>query len=94
MEKYIFRGDRSGVFFGAILERNGQEVKIGNCRRLWYWDGACSISEIALIGTTKPENCKFSVTVEELIITDCIEIIKCTPKAINVIEGVEEWKKS
>lgn len=43
--KYIFRGDRSGVFFGTLLERNGQEVKIGECRRLWYWDGACSLSE-------------------------------------------------
>lgn len=94
MEKYIFRGNRSGVFFGELLERNGQEVKIGNCRRLWYWDGACSLSEIALIGTTKPGNCKFSVTVEELIITDCIEIIKCTAKAIEVIEGVKEWKRS
>ena len=41
-QKYIFRGDRSGVFFGTLLERNGQEVKIGECRRLWYWDGACS----------------------------------------------------
>lgn len=94
MEKYIFRGNRSGVFFGELLERNGQEVKIGNCRRLWCWDGACSISEIALIGTTEPERCKFTVTVEELIITDCIEIIKCTSKAIEVIEGVKEWKRS
>lgn len=94
MPKYIFRGKNSGVFFGEILERNGQEVKIGGCRRLWYWSGACSLSEIALIGTTEPRNCKFSVTVEELIITDCIEIIKCTKKAIEVIESVKEWKKS
>lgn len=94
MPKYIFRGDRSGVFFGTLLERNGQEVKIGKCRRLWYWSGACSLSEIALIGTTDPNNCKFSVTVEELTILDCIEIIKCTEKANEVIEGVKEWKRS
>ena len=42
---YIVRGDRSGVFFGKIEERNGQEVKMKEVRRLWYWDGACSISE-------------------------------------------------
>ena len=93
-EKYIFRGDRSGVFFGELLEKNEREIKIGNCRRLWYWDGACSISEIAKIGTTKPHNCKFSVVVDELTILDCIEIIKCTDRAIEVIEGVPEWKKS
>lgn len=93
-KKYIFRGDRSGVFFGTMLERNGQEVKIGNCRRLWYWSGANSLSEVAKIGTTKPDECKFTVTVDELVITDCIEFIKCTQEAIKVIEGVKEWKKS
>ena len=94
MGKFIFRGDKSGVFFGTLVERNGQEVKIGNCRRLWCWEGACSLSEIAKIGTTKPEKCKFTVVVDELTILDCIEIIKCTDKAIDVLESVPEWKKS
>ena len=94
MKKFIFRGDRSGVFFGTLLERKGQEVKIGMCRRLWYWDGACSLSEIAKIGTTTPRNCKFTVTVDELTILDCIEIIECTEEAIKVLEGVLEWKRS
>lgn len=93
-QKYIFRGDRSGVFFGTLLERNGQEVKIGDCRRLWYWEGACSLSEIAKIGTKKPFDCKFTVVVEELTILDCIEIIPCTEEAIEVLESVPEWKIS
>ena len=93
-KKCVFRGDRSGVFFGTLIEKEGQEVTIANCRRLWYWDGACSISEIAKIGTTSPQNCKFTVTVEKLTITDCIEIIPCTEEAIKVLESVEEWKRS
>lgn len=93
-KKCIFRGVGSGVFFGTLLKKEGQEITIGNCRRLWSWDGACSISEIAKIGTTKPNDCKFTVTVEELIILDCIEIIPCTDKAVKVIEGVKEWKRS
>lgn len=93
-KKCIFRGDRSGVFFGTLIEKEGQEVTIGNCRRLWYWDGACSISEIAKIGITKPQNCKFTVIVDELTITDCIEIIPCTEEASKVLESVEEWKRS
>ena len=52
------------------------------------------LSEIAKIGTTKPDNCKFTVTVEELTILDCIEIIPCTEKATNLIEEVKEWKRS
>ncbi len=93
-QKYIFRGDRSGVFYGELLERNGQEVTIGNCRRLWYWDGANSLSDVATIGTTRPENCKFTIPVESLTILDCIEIIPCTEKASAVINGVEAWTRS
>ena len=91
MTKYIFRGNNSGVFYGEMIERKGQEVKIGNCRRIWYWDGACSLSDLATIGTKKPENCKFTIAVNELVITDCIEFIKCTDEACRVIEGVKSW---
>lgn len=93
-KKCIFRGDRSGVFFGTLVAKEGREVEIKNCRRLWYWQGACSLSEIAKIGTTNPNECKFTVTVNTLIITDCIEIIPCTETAIKVIEEVREWKRS
>ena len=93
-KKCIFRGDRSGVFFGTLIEKEGQEVTIGNCRRIWYWDGANSISEIAKVGTTRPDNCRITVEVEELTITDCIEIIPCTEQAIQVLERVPEWKRS
>ena len=90
-KKCVFRGNRSGVFFGELADKNGQEVEIKNCRRLWYWDGACSISEISLSGVKNPNNCKFTVTVERLVITDCIEIDVCTEKAIENIESVKVW---
>lgn len=93
MEKYIVRGDRSGVFFGEIKERNGNEVTMANVRRLWYWDGAASISQLAQEGTVKPNNCKFTVTVDEVIVLDAIEIDKCSDKAIKSIEAVCEWKR-
>lgn len=92
-KKVIVRGDRSGVFFGTLVAKEGKEVKLNNCRRLWYWDGASSISQLAVDGTTRPQNCKFTVTVEEIIITDAIEIILCTDKASDKIEKVAEWKK-
>lgn len=91
-KKVIVRGDRSGVFFGTLAEHQGQEVVLTNCRRLWYWDGAASISQLAVDGTAKPGNCKFTVTVDEIVIMDAIEIIPCTDKAIASIEGVRTWK--
>ena len=91
-KKVIVRGDRSGVFFGTLAGKNGSEVKLEKCRRIWYWDGAASISQLAADGTVKPKQCKFTVTVDSIVILDVIEIIPCTEKAIKSIEEVPEWK--
>ena len=90
---YIVRGDRSGVFFGNIKERNGKEVTMTNVRRLWYWEGASSISQLAKEGTVAPENCKFTVTLDEILVLDVIEIDTCTDVAVKNIQGVKEWKR-
>lgn len=91
-KKVIVRGDRSGVFFGTLKEREGREVTLNECRRLWYWSGAASISQIAAEGVTRPDNCKFTVTVDEILILDAIEIIPCSEAAVASIEGVSVWK--
>jgi hypothetical protein len=92
-KKVIIRADRAGVFFGTLKKKNGTEVTLSDCRRLWYWDGAASLSQLAVDGTNNPRECKFTVTVPEIIITGVIEIIPCTDKAIESIEGVKEWKR-
>ena len=91
-KKVIIRGYRSGVEFGELVSQNGQEVTLKNARRIWYWDGAASLSQLAKDGTAKPDECKFTVTVDSITILDVIEIIPCTDKAIKSIEGVKEWK--
>lgn len=89
---YIIRADRAGVFAGSIKERNGGEVTLINARRLWYWDGAASLSQLAIEGVKRPNNCKFTVTVPEITILGVIEIIPCTDVAEKCIKGVKEWK--
>ena len=92
-EEYcVVRGYRSGVFAGNVVSRNGQEVLIKNVRRIWYWDGANSLSQLAKEGVKRPENCKFTVIVDEAEILDAIEIISCTKEAEANIKGVKEWK--
>ncbi len=92
-KKVIIRADRAGVFYGTLKEKDGSEVTLTACRRLWYWDGAASISQLAKEGTTKPDDCKFTVWVDEITILGVIEIIPCTEQAIKSIEGVKEWKR-
>ena len=91
-KKVIIRGDRSGVEFGELVEHKGREVTLKNARRIWYWDGAASLSQLAKEGTAIPNECKFTVTVDSITILDAVEIIPCTDRAIKSIEGVKEWK--
>lgn len=89
---YIVRCDRAGVFAGNIKERNGREITMADVRRIWYWDGAASISQLALEGTKRPESCKFTVSVPEIVLLEAIELIRCSPEAEKSIKGVPEWK--
>jgi hypothetical protein len=89
---YIVRADRAGVFFGHIKERTGNEVTMTDVRRLWYWEGAASLSQMAVDGVSRPRDCKFTVTVPEMTILGVIEIIPCTDKAMDSILGVKEWR--
>lgn len=92
--KYVIvRGDRSGVFAGELVAQNGQQVELKNCRRLWYWNGAASVSQIALEGVKCPNDCKFTVTVDRIAILDAIEIIPTTAEAEANIKAVSVWKR-
>lgn len=91
-QKYIIRCDRSGVFYGEIFKRDEKEVTIRNARQLWRWDGANSLMQLANEGVNRPYNCRFTVTVAEIVVLDAIEILPCTAEAMANIEAVPEWK--
>ncbi len=89
----IVRADRAGVFSGYVKNREGNEVTLLQARRLWYWDGAASLSQAAEEGFSKPQNCKFPQEVSEILILGVIEIIPTTQKAQKSIKGVSVWKQ-
>lgn len=89
--KQIIRAHSAGVFFGDIESRTGKEVTIRNARRLWYWAGAASLSQLAVDGTSLPHKCKFPVPVDRITVLDSVEILDCTEKAIASIEAVPIW---
>lgn len=91
MGKSIVRADRAGVFFGEVVERNGSEVKMRNVRKVWYWDGAAAVEQLAVYGTSKPTLCKITVEVSEMEITGVIQIIPCTEKSQKCLEAVKVW---
>lgn len=82
----------AGVFAGYLESREGKEATLRNARRIWYWDGAATLSQLATDGTSKPENCKFPCPVDRVTLTEVIEIIPITKKAKKSIEEVAVWK--
>lgn len=92
-KKYvIIRADKAGVFFGTLESKNGSEVELSNCRKLYYWDGAATVQQLALDGVSKPENCKFTVIVPNITILGVIEIIPCSKESIKSLNSVPVWK--
>jgi len=90
-KKCIIRGKDSGVFFGEIVEQDGERVKFKNFRKIHYWDGATAVEGLASYGTTKPDDCRFTLVVAEGEMYDACQVLPCTEKAIEVLEGVKVW---
>ena len=88
----VIRADRAGVFAGYLKEKKADEVTLVNVRRLWYWSGAASCSELAEKGTSCPDLCKFTAPNREITIKNWIEILPATEKARTSIEGVKVWQ--
>ena len=89
---YVVRTALAGVFFGKIKKASKNEVTMTDVRKLWYWEGACAVEQLALDGVKLPEKCKFTVVVPEMCIADPIQIIPCTEKAAESLSGVEVWR--
>ena len=92
-ERKIVRTNRAGVFFGKVEKKDGNTVTLSSARRLWYWEGAASLSELAQFGTVNVSGCKFPCAVEEVELFDVLEILSVTNEAAASIDGVKEWKR-
>lgn len=87
----IVRTQSAGVFAGNFESREGQDTVLTDARRLWYWAGAASLSQLAVDGTSNPKGCKFPVAVPRIELTGTIEVIDTTEKAQASIAGVPVW---
>lgn len=89
----MVRTQNAGVFAGTVKSRYGGEVVLTGARRIWYWDGAASLSQLATTGTSKPEKCKFPCEVDEVLLLETIEIIPITEIAAESIASVPVWQQ-
>jgi hypothetical protein len=95
-DKYVIvRTYAMGVFAGELDAQESTETKkvLKNARRLWYWDGAASLSELATRGTSKPKTCKFPAEVPRVELTspNGFEVLDVSDQARESIGGVAVW---
>jgi len=89
----IVRTYSAGVFAGILDSLDDKKAIVKGARRLWYWEGAASLSQLAIEGTSQPNKCKFPCEVPEVLLAEVIEVIPCTAKAIESIAVVPVWKQ-
>lgn len=88
----IVRTQSAGVFAGELVSRDGSEAVMQNARRIWYWAGAASLSQLAMEGTSRPKDCKFPVAVARVTLLGVIEVLDVTGAARKSIEEVPIWR--
>ena len=93
----VIRSYGAGVFCGYVKEKkaeqNGINVDLVNSRRIYYWSGACSLSQLAVEGLKDIDNSKIAMVVPIQTVANVIEIIPMSKKAANQINGAIVWKK-
>lgn len=89
----IVRTYSAGVFAGELVRRDGKEVELKDVRRLWFWKGAASLSQLAQSGTSAPKSCKFPEPVSSIIVTEAIELLSVSDAARESIKAVPVWKE-
>jgi uncharacterized protein YlzI (FlbEa/FlbD family) len=93
-KKYVIaRTHSAGVFAGYLESENGQEIVLVNARRLWQWAGAASLSQMAMDGTSKPNDCKFPQEVDRVKLYQVIELLDATEKCRKSLAEVKVWKE-
>lgn len=78
--KYVVvRTYSAGVHVGELVDRREKEVDLANARRLWRWQGANTLNEVANHGVGTGSN--VSEPVQAITLTEAIEVISCTDEA-------------
>jgi len=87
LQYVIVRSRDSGVHAGYLDKRNGGEVHLVEARRIWSWEGAATLSQVAKDGI---KSGKIPCAVNLIVLGVC-EIIEATDKARKSIEGQPVW---
>ncbi len=86
----VIRTYSAGVHVGVVTHQSGTEVGLKDARRIWRWEGANTLNEIALAGVGKGS--RVSERVAEILLTEAIEVIPATEAAQENLSAAK-WER-
>ena len=92
-QKSIIRTYSAGVWFGTVVREHGEKIELTSARRMWRWkvSQGVSLSSCALYGVEE-EGSRIEPPVNSVWLIP-IEIIECTPEAINSLETIKNTRQ-
>jgi hypothetical protein len=86
----------TGVWAGWVdLKNYGEKMIVKDARRLWRWWSEFTLSALAITGIKpgKEQENKYAMPVDQVYLTNVIEIIPCTETAKNQIEAQPNYSE-
>lgn len=84
----IVRSQMAGVHYGYLVARFGRTVHLTLSRRIWAWEGAKTLSHIAVSGVS---TAKLGEPVDNIVFDIC-ECITCEPAAAKILDEAKPWR--
>ena len=90
-EQYVIvRSSLAGVFCGTLENKNGTEVVLTNARKIYRWQGAYTVEDIAVKGLNA-EASQITVQVGEIVIDDVCQVLPTTDAAQKILTEAPTW---
>ena len=90
-KRVIARIERAGVFHGTLDHIDNEIIRLKDARRIYYWNGALSVTDIAAKGITGGK-VTIPVTTVEFMSDKIVELNECSAEATKSIESIKPWK--
>ena len=90
-KKVIARIERAGVFHGTLVYFDSEILRLKDARRIYYWEGALSVTDMASNGLTGGK-ISAPVTKVEFLADKVVELNECSNKSSKTIETIKVWK--
>lgn len=82
MGKYVVvKTACAGVFAGVLVDKDGSEVVLTDCRHIWFDGVEPKLSQLAVDVAYDFNKCRFASIVDEIYVAGVVELIPVTAEA-------------